>query len=74
MMVYRPKVIPVILFPGDWCINCVDPDHAGKVCHMLEMNHNEDGSVAIGPCGCDTSITAERPGRYVIRVMQVQKE
>lgn len=74
MMVYRPRVIPTELFPGDWCLNCVDPHHPDKDCHMLEMAQQEDGSVAIGPCGCNNSVTANQPGRYVIRVTQVQTE
>lgn len=73
-MVYKPKVIPVILFPGDWCLLCVDPDHGGKTCHMLEMNPQPDGTVAVGPCGCDTSVTAGSPGKYIVRVTQLQKE
>jgi len=74
MMVYAPRRIPVELFPGDWCLNCIDPEHTGRTCHMLEMNTMTDGTVAIEPCGCDNSVTAERPGAYVVRVTQVQEE
>jgi len=69
-----PPVIPIELFPGDWCLNCVDPHHPGKVCHMLEMHQQPDGSVDIKPCGCDNSVSPEQPGRYVVRVTKVQKE
>lgn len=41
---------------------------------MLEMSEQEDGSVAIEPCGCNNSVTANRPGSYVIRVTKVQSE
>ena len=68
------KYIPVGVFPGDWCLMCADPDHAGRVCHMLEMNTREDGSVVVEPCACENSVTAGRPGEYVIKVTQEQKE
>ena len=74
MMRYHPKVMPLVLFPGDWCLNCVDPHHPDAVCHMLEMKPMPDGTVAIEPCGCDNSITADAPGRYVVRVTKTQKE
>lgn len=74
MMVYAPKVIPTELFPGDWCLNCVDPGHPERTCHMLEMNEQEDGSVTIEPCGCTVNVTAGRVGKYVVRVTQVQHE
>ncbi len=73
-MGYLVPVVPVELFPGDWCLNCVDPHHPGAVCHMLEMSETEDGSVAIEPCGCDNSTTPGQPGKYVIRVTRIQKE
>jgi hypothetical protein len=41
---------------------------------MLEMTQNEDGTVAVEPCGCNNSVTANRPGGYVVRVTKVQKE
>ncbi len=68
------KVIPAVLFPGDWCLLCIDPDHEGKTCHMLEMNTQPDGTVAIAPCGCENSVTAGAPGKYVVRIMTLQKE
>ena len=74
MMHYSPKVVPVELFPGDYCLLCVDPAHEGRTCHMLEVHELEDGAVDIGPCGCENSVTAGAPGRYVLRVMQLQKE
>jgi hypothetical protein len=70
----RYRQIPVELFPGDWCLLCIDPDHKGKKCHMLEMNTQPDGTVAVEPCGCDNSVTAGRPGAYVVRVVSEQKE
>jgi len=73
-MGYLIPHIPLELFPGDWCLNCVDPDHPGKDCHMLEMSQMEDGSVSIEPCGCSNSVTAKRPGGYVIRVTKMQTE
>lgn len=74
MMRFPARVIPTELFPGDWCLNCIDPDHAGRECHMLEMHNMSDGTVAIERCGCDNSVTAGRPGQYVVRVTKVQKE
>lgn len=71
---HRIKVIPTELFPGDWCMMCLDPDHEGAICHMLEMKPQADGSVAVVPCGCDNSVTAGSPGRYVVRVTKLQKE
>ena len=74
MMRFPARVIPVELFPGDWCLNCVDPDHSGRTCHMLEMHHMPDGHVEVKTCGCDTSITAGEPGKYLVRVTQVQHD
>lgn len=74
MMVYSPKVIPVDLFPGDWCLMCLDPGHPNAVCHMLEYKEKDDGTVAVEPCGCDNSVTANVPGRYLVRVTHPQKE
>jgi hypothetical protein len=74
MLVYSPKVIPVALFPGDWCLKCADPLHPNAICHMLEMSRVEDGTFAVGPCGCDTSISPNAPGKYVVRVTELQKE
>lgn len=74
LMGFPAPVIPVELFPGDWCLNCVDPHHPNANCHMLEMHQQEDGSVDIKTCGCDNSVTPGVPGRYIIRVTQVQKE
>lgn len=71
---FQPNVIPVELFPGDWCMNCSDPDHPLSDCHMLEMAVQSDGSVVVEPCGCSRSVTSNRPGRYVIRVMETQSE
>jgi hypothetical protein len=68
----RAPVIPLELFPGDWCLMCIDPQHPDKKCHMLEMQARADGSVAIEPCGCENSITAGRPGQYVVKVTQVR--
>jgi hypothetical protein len=73
-MGYPIPVVPLELFPGDWCLNCVDPHHPDKDCHMLEMSQMEDGSVAIEPCGCNNSVTAGRPGQYVIRVTRMQTD
>lgn len=74
-MVYNPRVIPIRLFPGDWCLNCIDPHHPTAVCHMLEMvTDNETGEVAIEACGCDNSVSPDAPGKYVVQVTQVQKE
>lgn len=74
MMGYLVPIIPVELFPGDWCLNCVDPAHPRKACHMLEMSQHDDGSVVIEPCGCTQSVTAGKKGKYVIRVTRVQSE
>lgn len=74
MMGYLVPIIPVELFPGDWCLNCVDPAHPDRECHMLEMNEHEDGTVAIEPCGCNNSVSPEQPGKYVVRVTRVQTE
>ena len=73
-MRFSPPVIPLELFPGDWCLNCVDPHHPGKDCHMLEMTQEHDGSVAVEPCGCDNSVSPGRPGAYVVRVTKLQYE
>ena len=74
MMRMPPKVIPVELFPGDWCLMCIDPAHEGRKCHMLEMKQRPDGRVYVEPCGCENSVTAGVVGKYVIRVTAVQKE
>jgi hypothetical protein len=70
----RPKRIPVILYPGDNCLVCNDHEHPNEECYVLKVTYFENGDVAIGPCSCDTSITAGSPGRYVVRVVQTQKE
>ena len=72
-MMTAPRVIPVELFPGDYCLMCGDQEHAGRDCHMLEM-HVQDGVVAVEPCGCENNVTAGRPGRYVVKVTTEQKE
>lgn len=74
MMLDAPAVIPVELFPGDYCVVCVDPDHGTNVCYHLEMRERRNGDILIGRCGCENSVTPDAPGRYVIRVTQVQKE
>jgi hypothetical protein len=71
-MMIAVRVMPVELFPGDWCLNCIDPHHPRRACHMLEMQEHHDGTVAIQPCGCEQSITAGVKGKYVVRVTQVQ--
>lgn len=68
------RVIPISILPGDWCFICMDPEHAGKVCNLLEYKGMEDGTVAVEPCGCDNSVTANQPDRYVVRVTQMQFE
>ena len=74
MIGYAPKFLPVQLFPGDYCLLCIDPAHPGVVCWMLEYHGQPDGRVLVEPCGCTESVTADAPGRYVLRVNQVQKE
>jgi len=68
-----PRQVPIELFPGDWCVNCDDPEHKETECYMLEMVEQIDG-VDIRRCGCDNSVTAGRPGRYVLRVTRLQEE
>lgn len=74
MMKYAPKYIPIELFPGDWCLMCLDPDHPDAICHMFEMRPQPDGGVAVEPCACDNNVTADTPGKYVVRVVKLQKE
>ncbi len=74
MMVWTPKRIPIALHPGTYCVNCIDPHHPEGVCWMLEMHNKPDGSFAIEPCGCDNSFSPNAPGRYVVRVTEIQKE
>lgn len=73
-MGYLVPIVPVELFPGDWCLNCVDPHHPDADCHMLEMSEDEHGRIVVEACGCNSSVTPGAPGRYVIRVTRLQTE
>jgi len=72
-MHWTPKVIPLSLFPGDWCIMCNNPGHNERVCGMLEFYSQPDG-ISVEACPCDISVTMGIPGEYLVRVTEVQKE
>lgn len=75
MMKYRPKVIPLEIYPADWCIWCDDPGHANlESCNILTMRQDETGNIQVGPCGCTDNLVVGKQGGFVVRVTQVQKE
>jgi hypothetical protein len=75
MMLYAPKVIPVEIYPADWCYLCDDPDHKDmEVCPILTVRSNGDGTGRVEPCGCRYSHTVGEQGHYILRVTRLQKE
>jgi hypothetical protein len=75
MLGHKPKVIPVEIYPADWCVWCDDPGHASlEECNILTMRQNAAGQVQVGPCGCKDNYVVGKQGDFIIRVTQVQKE
>ncbi len=75
MLGHKPRVIPVELYPADWCLWCDDPDHSElESCHILSLKQNAMGEVKVEACGCKTSLTFGKKGDYILRVTKVQKE
>lgn len=75
MIRYTPKVIPISVWPGDWCINCQDPDHSSlELCNILTLRRDEQGKVSYEPCGCVKNLVFGRQGEYLVAVTRDQKE
>ena len=75
MMIYSPKVMPVEIFPADWCSWCDHPGHGTlEACNILCMRHAEGGQIVVVPCGCTDNIVIGKQGDYILRVTRVQKE
>lgn len=74
-MGFQPKVIPVEIFPANWCIWCDDPDHSAlEACNILSIRQKQGGIVVVEPCGCTINLVVGNQGDFVLRVMEVQKE
>jgi hypothetical protein len=70
-----PKVIPVEIYPADWCIWCDDPGHGNlEACNILTMRQDGTGSVRVEPCGCTDNLVLGQQGDFIIRVTRVYKE
>jgi hypothetical protein len=75
MLRWKPNVVPVEIYPADWCIWCDDPGHAKlEECNILTMRQNAAGEVQVGPCGCKDNLVLGEQGDFIVRVTQVQKE
>jgi hypothetical protein len=75
MMKYKPKVIPVELYPADWCLLCDDPAHDTiESCIILTLRQDEDGVITVSPCGCTNNLVVGEAGKFLLRVTELQKE
>lgn len=69
----HPKVIPITVWPGDWCVNCSDPSHGDMVCPILEYKPSPAG-IIVEACGCEKNLIFGEQGKYLLRVKSLQKE
>jgi len=69
----RAPVIPVTVWPGDWCMNCSDPSHGDMVCPILEYKPSPTG-IIVEACGCEKNLILGVQGKYLTRVTSLQKE
>lgn len=75
MLGHKPNVVPLEIYPADWCLWCDDPDHGElEMCHILTMRRGADGTVTVGPCGCTDNLVIGKKGDYIVRVTKIQKE
>jgi len=75
MMGHKQVVIPVEIYPADWCIWCDDPAHGDiSECNILTMRQDGAGHIVVGPCGCTDNLVMGKQGDYIIRVTKVEKE
>jgi hypothetical protein len=70
-----PRVIPVSIWPANWCLNCKDPDHAAlESCTILTLRRQQDGNIDYVPCGCTNNMVFGEQGKYLVAVTELQYE